>query len=82
MQILKQLWSKEIEYTEIRNTYQIYLTVKSTTGIAQDSLGKMSRNYKRHHDRKAGNRELKESDKALILLPTKTSTLLMGWEGR
>ena len=84
MQILKQLWSKEIEDTEVRNTYQYVLQLRerleSTLKIAQDSLGKMSRKYKRYYDRKAGNRKLKVSDKALILLPTKTNKLLMGWK--
>ena len=40
----------------------------------------MSRKYKHYYDRKAGNRKLKVSDKALILLPTKTNKLLMGWK--
>ena len=44
-------------------------------------FGKMSRKYKRYYDQKAGNRKLKVSDKALILLPTKTNKLLMGWKG-
>ena len=41
----------------------------------------MSRKYKRFYDRKAGNRKLKVSDKLLILLPTKTNKLLIGWKG-
>ena len=43
MQILKQIWSKEIEDTEVRNTYQYVLQLRerleSTLKIAQDSLG-------------------------------------------
>ena len=85
MQILKQLCSEEIEDTEVRNTYRYVLQLRerlgSTLKIAQDSLGKMSRKYKRYYDRKAGNRKLKVSDKALTLLPTKTNKLLMGWKG-
>ena len=40
----------------------------------------MSRKYKRYYDRKAGNRKLKVSDNALILLPTKTNKLVMRWK--
>ena len=82
MQILKQLWSKETEDTEVRYTYQYVLQLRerreSTLKIAQDSLGKMSRKYKRYYGRKAGIRKLKVSDKALKLLPTKTNKLLLG----
>ena len=41
----------------------------------------MSRKYKRHYDRKAGNRTLKVGDKALVLLPTDNNKLLMAWKG-
>ena len=41
----------------------------------------MPRKYKRYNDRKAGNKKLKVSGKALILLPTKTTKLCMGWKG-
>ena len=68
MQILKQLWSKEIEDTKVRNTYHYVLQLRgrleSILKIAQDSLGKMSRKYKRYYDRKAGKRKLKVNDKA------------------
>ena len=41
----------------------------------------MSRKYKRHYDKKAGKRQLKVGDKALVLLPTDKNKLLMGWKG-
>ena len=84
MQILKQLRSKKIEVTEVRNIYQYVLQLRerleSTLKIAQDSLGKMSRKYKSYYDQKTGNRKLKVSNKALILLPSKANKLLMGWK--
>ena len=62
MQILKQLWSKEIEDPEVRNTYQYVIGLRdrqeSTLAIAQDNLSNMSRKYKRHYDQKAGKRQL------------------------
>ena len=85
MQILKQLWSKEIEDPEVRSTYQYVIELQdrleSTLEIAQDNLSKMSRKYKRHYDQKAGKRQLKVGDKALDLLPTDKNKLLMGWKG-
>ena len=84
MQILKQLWSKKTEDTEVCNTYEYVLQLRkrleSTLKIAQDSLGKMSRKYKRYYNRKAGNRKLKVNDKALILPPTKTNKC--SWDGK
>ena len=85
MQILKQLWSKEIEDPEVRSTYQYVIELRdrleSTLEIAQDNLSKMSRKYKRHFDQKAGKRQLKVGGKALVLLPTDKNKLLMGWKG-
>ena len=85
MQILKQLWSKEIEDHEVRSTYQYVIELRdrleSTLAIAQDNLSKMFRKYKRHYDQKAGKRQLKVGDKALVLLPTDKNKLLMGWKG-
>lgn len=58
MQILWQLWSKEIEDQEVRSTYQYSIELRdrleSMLAIAQDFLRKMSRKYKRHYDQKAG----------------------------
>ena len=85
MQILKQLWSKEIEDPEVRSTYQYVIELRdrleSTLEIAQDNLSKMSRKYKRHYDQKAGKRQLKVGGKALVLLPTDKNKLLMGRKG-
>ena len=85
MQILKQSWSKEIEDPEVRSTYQYVIELRdrleSTLAIAQDNWSKMSLKYKRHYDQKAGKRQLKVGDKALVLLPTDKNKLLMGWKG-
>lgn len=54
MQILKQLWNKEIGDDQVRNTNQYVLDLRerleSTVKIAQDSLGKMFRKYKQYCD--------------------------------
>ena len=82
MQILKQLWSKEIEDPEVRSTYQYVIELRdrleSTLAIAQDNLSKMSRKCKGHYDQKAGKRQLKVGDKALDLLPTDKKKTING----
>ena len=85
IKILKQLWSKEIEDPGVKSTYQYVIELrdrlKSTLAIAQYNLSKMSWKYKRHYDQKAGKRQSKVTDKALVLLPTDKNKLLMGWKG-
>ena len=70
----------------MRSTYQCVIELRerleSTLAIAQDNLSKMSRKYKRHYDQKAGKRQLKVGDKALVLLPTDKNKLLMDYRIR
>ena len=85
IQILKQLWSREIEDPEVRSSYQYVIELRdrleSSLAIAQDNLSKMPRKYKRHYDQKACKRQLKVNYKVLVLLPTDKNKLLMGWKG-
>ena len=55
--------------------------MESTLAIVQDNLSKMSRKYKSHYDQKAGKRQLKVNDKALVLIPNNKNKLSMGWKG-
>lgn len=52
MQILKQLWCKEIDNEEVPSIYQYVLDLRerldSTVKKAQGTLGKMSRKYKEY----------------------------------
>ena len=73
---------KSQRYVTYQYVLQLRKRLESTLKIAQDSLGKLSRKYKRYYDRKAVNSKLKVSDKALMLLPTKTNKLLMEWKGQ
>lgn len=49
--------------------------------LAKESLEKSSTRYKKIYDRKTMKRSLKVGDKALVLLPTDNSKLLLQWKG-
>ena len=85
MQILKELWTSEIEVPETKTTYQFVLDLRNrleaTTKLAQEELRKNQIKNKRLYDRKAKRREFKVGDKVLVLLPTSSNKLLMHWRG-
>ena len=85
MQVLKELWTKDIRDSQIRTTYQYVLDLRerleSTVSLAQQSLRSMSKKYTRYYNRKSRRRHLKIAEKVLVLLPTKTNKLLMSWKG-
>jgi len=83
MAILCELWTKD---SKVRTTYQYVLDLRNrleeTCQLVKDSLGKASSKAKKHFDKKARMREMQAGDKALVLLPTAESKLLMQWKGR
>ena len=85
MAILRELWTKEEPNNEVRTTYQYVLDLRNrleeTCQLVEDSLGKASSKAKKHFDKKARMREMQAGDKALVLLPTAESKLLMQWKG-
>ena len=85
MAILRELWTKEEPNNEVRTTYQYVLDLRNrleeTCQLVEDSLGKASSKAKKHFDTKARMREMQAGDKALVLLPTAESKLLMQWKG-
>ena len=85
MQVLRELWTKDIEDPRVRTTYQYVLDLKerleSTVSLAQQNLQNMSKKYKKYYNRKSRRRHLKVGSKVLVLLPTKTNKLLMSWKG-
>ena len=85
MAILRELWTNEEPDNEVRTTYQHVLELRNrleeTCQLVKDSLGKASSKAKKHFDRKARMREMQVGDKALVLLPTAESKLLMQWKG-
>jgi len=85
MEILRELWTKEIPNQEVKTTYQYVVDLRSRfedmCDIAHEELRKASSRSKKYFNRKAKSRKMKVGDKVLILLPTKTNKLLLQWRG-
>lgn len=85
MHILRELWTKEINDTDTKTTYQYVMDLRNkledTCSLAQQHLEKNQQRYKRNFDQKAKLREFKVGSKVLILLPTDHNKLLMQWKG-
>ena len=85
MQVLRELWTKDIEDPQVRTIYQYVLDLRerleSTVSLAQQNLQNMSKKYKKYYNRKSRRRHLKVGCKVLVLLPSKTNKLLMSWKG-
>ncbi|XP_061195167.1 uncharacterized protein LOC133203392 [Saccostrea echinata] len=85
MSILKELCTKEIEDTNVKNN--LSLCFKSEREIAvygptyQRKPLKSATRYKKYYDKKARNISLKVGDTALILIPTDFTKLLLQWKG-
>jgi transposase InsO family protein len=81
MMILKELWTKEIPDEEVKTTYKYILDLRErleeTCKIARQHLEKARKYQRKHYNRKTSERKMKEGDKALVLLPTKSNKLLM-----
>ena len=85
MFILKELWTKELEEPEVKNSYQYVFELREkledTLKLAHTELQKAQHKGKHYYDRKAKARRFAQGDKVLILLPTDHNKLLMQWKG-
>lgn len=85
MTILKELWTKEIPDEDVKTTYQYVLDLRTrleeTCDIARQNLEKASKRQHKYYNRKTQDRQMKEGDRVLVLLPTKSNKLLMQWKG-
>lgn len=85
MKVLRELWTKEVEDTETKTTYQYVLDlserIEETCKMAQENLCKAKAMQKKYYDRNAKPKMLKEGDKVLVLLPTKHNKLQLQWKG-
>ena len=85
MFILKELWTKELEEPEVKNSYQYVFELREkledTLKLAHSELQKAQHKGKHNYDRKAKVRRFAQGDKVLILLPTDHNKLLMQWKG-
>ena len=85
MNILRELWTNEVNEPEVRNSYQYVFELREkleqTLAIATQNLQKAKDKQKIYYDKKAKPKNLKAGDKVLILLPTDSNKLLMQWKG-
>ena len=85
MTILKQLWTKEAEQPEEKNSYQYVFELREkledTLKLAHCELEKAQRKGKHYYDRKSKVRKFQRGEKVLVLLPTDHNKLLMQWKG-
>ncbi|PFX13428.1 hypothetical protein AWC38_SpisGene22484 [Stylophora pistillata] len=83
--ILKELWTKELEEPEIKNSYQYVFELREkledTLKLAHTELQKAQNKGKHYYGRKAKVRKFVPGDKVLVLLPTDHKKLLMQWKG-
>lgn len=85
MAILKQLWTKEVDEPEVKNSYQYVFELREkledTLKLAHSELEKAQQKGKHYYDRKTKVRKFQSGEKVLILLPTDHNKLLMQWKG-
>ena len=85
MAILKQLWTKEVDEPEVKNSYQYVFELREkledTLKLAHSELEKAQQKGKHYDDRKSKVRKFQSGEKVLILLPTDHNKLLMQWKG-
>ena len=84
MFILKELWIKEVEALEVKNSYQYVFELREkledTLKIAHEELQKVQQKGKHYHDRKTKVSKFQPGDKVPVLLPTVHNKLLMQWK--
>ena len=85
MFILKQLWTKELEEPEVKNSYQYVFELceklEDTLKLAHTELQKAQNKGKHYYDRNTKVRKFVPGDKLLVLLPIDHNKLLMQWKG-
>ena len=85
MAILKQLWTKEVEEPEVKNSYQYVFELREkledTLKLGHCELEKAQQKGKHYYDRKSKVRKFQPGEKVLVLLPTDHNKLLMQWKG-
>ena len=78
MTILKQLWTKEVEELEVKNSYQYVFELREKL---EDTLKLAQQKGKHYYDRKSKVRKFQPGEKVLVLLPIDNNKLLMQWKG-
>ena len=84
-QILKELWTGEVQDQDVKTTYEYVLDLRErlekTCEIANRELEKASARYRGNFNKRAKDRKFNVNDKVLLLLPMQNNKLLMKWQG-
>lgn len=85
MRIFRELWTNEVTDSNLKTSYQYVVDLKdhlqSTCELAKENLERSSQRYRTYYNKQAGQRDMKEGEKGLVLLPTASNKLLMQWRG-
>ena len=85
MTILKELWTKEVEEPEVKNSYQYVFELREkleeTLKLTHSQLQKAQDKAKHYFDRKTRVKKFQPGEKVLVLLPTDHNKLLRQWKG-
>ena len=85
MFILKELWTKDVEAPEVKNSYQYIFELREkledTLKIADEELQKAQQKGKHYDDCKTEVRKFKPGDKVLVFLLTDHNKLMMQCKG-
>ena len=85
IQILKELWTKEVQEEGVTTSYQYVVELRErldqTLKIAKESLENSQVRYKKYFDKKTKDRSFHPGDQVLVLLQTNNNKLLMQWKG-
>lgn len=85
MRILRELWTKKVTDPDIKIAYQYVVDLKdrllSTCELTKENLERSSWRYCTYYNKRARQRDMKEGEKVLVLLPTTSNQLLMQWRG-
>ncbi|XP_067659772.1 uncharacterized protein [Haliotis asinina] len=85
VQILRELWTKDIANNEVRTTYEYVVDlqnrIEDTMRLAHQELKKASGRYQKYYNARSKDRKMVPGDKVLVLLPTNQNKLLLQWKG-
>ena len=80
LQILKELWTENIEEAKVKTSYEHVIELKgkleSTMQLVKENLKESQGRYKHYFDKKAKQKNIKIGHKVLVLLPTKNNKLV------
>ena len=83
LDVMKESWEEKEGVGEDILTYVVKMREKlrAMTELAHQNLGKAQEKQKQWYDKKARNRELKEGQQVLVLLPSSQKKLHAAWQG-